>query len=252
MAEPDPDRGHVDGPAPDVVAFVVPGGDCAVLAELAESALDGVALLIGSGVEGGRAAAPAAALEPVLHLVRGFGDGRLDPAAAQVSADRGAGVRLVAQDPPRAGPGPARAPARDLELPHQGQEGHRVVALPGAGQPRQRPAPAVSEQVDLAGQPAPRPAQRLPVLVILLTPRGRPGVLSMAGASRTGSTSAGGSRRAPAACWCARTTVASTATIHAWPAASSHPARSRPRIISQVPSPDQRRGPVLNVFHFPK
>src|SRR2546421_2655104 len=174
MAEPDPDRGHVDGPAPDVVAFVVPGGDCAVLAELAESALDGVALLIGSGVEGGRAAAPAAALEPVLHLVRGFGDGRLDPAAAQVSADRGAGVRLVAQDPPRAGPGPARAPARDLELPHQGQEGHRVVALPGAGQPRQRPAPAVSEQVDLAGQPAPGPAQRLRFLSFSSPPGGVP------------------------------------------------------------------------------
>src|SRR5712691_9760067 len=97
MAEPDPDRGHVDGSPPDEVALVVPGGDGAVLAELAEGALDGVALLIGSGVEGGRAAAPAAAPEPVLHLVRGLGDGRPDPAATQVSADRGAGISLVAQ-----------------------------------------------------------------------------------------------------------------------------------------------------------
>jgi hypothetical protein len=44
------------------------------------------------------------------------------------------------------------------------------VPLPGAGHPRQRPAPAVSQQVDLAGQPAPRPAQRLPILVIRLSP----------------------------------------------------------------------------------
>ena len=54
MAEPDPDRGHVDGSPPNVVAFVVPGSDGAVLAELAEGALNGVALLIGGGVEGGR------------------------------------------------------------------------------------------------------------------------------------------------------------------------------------------------------
>ena len=52
---------------------------------------------------------------------------------------------------------------------------------------------------------------------------------------------AGRARRAPAACWCARTTVASAATVHARPSASSHPARSRSRIISQAPSPDQRR-----------
>jgi hypothetical protein len=47
MAEPDPDRGDIDGSAPDEVAFVVPGGHSAVLAELAEGTLDGVALLIG-------------------------------------------------------------------------------------------------------------------------------------------------------------------------------------------------------------
>src|ERR1700685_1428008 len=133
MAEPDPDRGHLDGSAPDVVALVVPGGDGAVLAEVAEGALDDVALLIGRSVEGGRAAAPAAALEPVLHLVRGLGNGGLDPAAAQVSADRGAGIGLVAQHPPGPGPGPPRAPARDLQLAHQRGEGQRVVALAGAG-----------------------------------------------------------------------------------------------------------------------
>src|SRR6266568_2466820 len=182
MTEPDPDRGHIDRSAPDVVALVVPGGDGAVLAEMAEGALDHVALLIGRGVEGGRAAAPAAAPQPVPDLVRGLGDSGLDLAAAQVAADRRAGVRLVARD------------------------------RPSASRSRNSPAPL-----------------------------GRTGSLSAAGASRAVSTSAGGARRAPAACWCARTTVASTATVHPWPPASSHPARSRPRIISQVPSPDQRR-----------
>jgi hypothetical protein len=38
-------------------------------------------------------------------------------------------------------------------------------------------------------------------------------------ASRSAGTSFGGSRRAPAACWCARTTVASAATVHAAPSA---------------------------------
>jgi hypothetical protein len=70
-AEPDPDRGDVDGPAPDEVVFVVPGGDGAVLAELAEGPLDGVALLAGGGVEAGRAAAGAAAAQPVADLVGG-------------------------------------------------------------------------------------------------------------------------------------------------------------------------------------
>jgi hypothetical protein len=72
--EPDPDRGYVDSPAPDKVAFVVPGRHGTMLPELAEGPFDDVALLIGGGVEGGRVAAPAALLEPVLHLVRGFGD----------------------------------------------------------------------------------------------------------------------------------------------------------------------------------
>ena len=68
MAEPDPDRGHVDGSPPDVVALVVPGRDGAVLAEMAEGPLDDVALLIGRGVEGGRAAAPAAASPAALRF----------------------------------------------------------------------------------------------------------------------------------------------------------------------------------------
>lgn len=54
MAESDPDRGHVGGAAPDEVALVVPGRDGAVLAEVAERALDSVALLVRDRVEGRR------------------------------------------------------------------------------------------------------------------------------------------------------------------------------------------------------
>jgi len=115
VSEPDPDRGDVDGSAPDEVAFVVAGGEGAVLAELAEGTLDGVALLINVGVEGGWAAARAPAAEPVAGLICGFGDGGLDAALAQVGSDRGAGVGLIAQHPPW----PA---ARNGELAQQRQE----------------------------------------------------------------------------------------------------------------------------------
>src|SRR6266566_165805 len=113
MTEPDPDRGHIDRSAPDVVALVVPGGDGAVLAEMAEGALDHVALLIGRGVEGGRAAAPAAAPQPVPDLVRGLGDSGLDLAAAQVAADRRAGSAAAPGTAARssAGPSAGRRPA---------------------------------------------------------------------------------------------------------------------------------------------
>src|ERR1022692_3982497 len=154
MAEPDPDRRDVDGSAPDEVAFVIPGSNGPVLAELAEGALDGVALLIGGRVEGSRPPALAAAPEPVAGLVSGFGDSRFDAASAQVNADRAAGVRLVAQDPPRPGPGTAGPAPRDLQPVHQRDEGQGIMTLPGTGHPGQRPAARISEQVNLGGQPA--------------------------------------------------------------------------------------------------
>jgi len=45
VAEPDPDRCHVDGAPVDEVALVVAGGDGAELLELAETALDGTVTL---------------------------------------------------------------------------------------------------------------------------------------------------------------------------------------------------------------
>ena len=105
----------------------------------------------------------------------GSGMVAFSPAPSQPGADRGAGVGLVGQDPPGPGPGAPRAPPGDLQPVQQRAEGQAVVALPGAGQPGQRPAPGVGQQVDLAGQPAPRPAQRLAILVIRLSPLCGPG-----------------------------------------------------------------------------
>jgi hypothetical protein len=121
------------------------------------------------------AAAVAAAPAPVAGLVRRFGDGRLDGTPAQVGTDRAAGVGLVAQDPPWPGSGPAAAPAGDRKPGHERSEGQGIVALPGTGHPRQRPAGRVGEQVDFAGQPAAGTAQRLPVLVIRSSPAHGPG-----------------------------------------------------------------------------
>src|SRR6266567_4511601 len=204
MAEPDPDRGHVDGPAPDVVAFVVPGGDGAVLAELAERPLDGVALLIGRGVEGGRAAAPAAALEPVLDLVRGFGDGRLDPAAAQVSADRGAGVRLVAQGPP----GPRRA---TLSCPIRGKKATESWRCPAL--------------VTRASGRHPQSASRW--ILLVSPPRDRPSASRfLSFASPPGGAPAGSARPAPAG-----------------PGPHRRAARAAPRPRAGAPAPPWHRPP---------
>ena len=174
IAEPDPDRCHIDGSAVDEVALVIPGGHRPVLAQSAEGALDGVALLVGRRVESGRAAALAAAAKPAADLVGGLGNGGLDAASSQAGADRLAGVCLIGKDPAGSGPWPPRPAAGDRETVQERDEGEGVVALPGAGHPGQRPATSIGEQVNLGGQPAPGPAQRLPLLRPgRLGPRGR-------------------------------------------------------------------------------
>ena len=174
IAEPDPDRCHIDGSAVDEVALVIPGGHRPVLAQPAEGAPGGVALLVGRRVESGRAAALAAAAKPAADLVGGLGNGGLDAASSQAGADRLAGVCLIGKDPAGSGPWPPRPAAGDRETVQERDEGEGVVALPGAGHPGQRPATSIREQVNLAGQPAPGPAQRLPLLRPgRLGPRGR-------------------------------------------------------------------------------
>src|SRR3954453_1655987 len=117
-AEPDSDRGEVDGSAEGVVAFVVSGGHRPVGLELVDGAFDDVALLVDLGVEPGWPPALPAPAEPVVLLVGGFGDGGLNSTFAQVGADRAAGVGLVAQHPAGSCPRPAGSSAAD---PDRGQ-----------------------------------------------------------------------------------------------------------------------------------
>src|SRR5580704_3409407 len=85
ISEPDPDRGDVDGGLVHEVALVVAGRDGAELLELGTAALDGVALPVACGVEGGRTASRAAAVAAVFPLVLLDRGDRLDAATAQVS-----------------------------------------------------------------------------------------------------------------------------------------------------------------------
>ena len=61
-------------PRQNEVAFTESGRHGAVLAELVKGPLNGVAVLVGGGAEGGRPAAFAAAPQPVAHLVRWLGE----------------------------------------------------------------------------------------------------------------------------------------------------------------------------------
>ena len=113
--------------------FVVPGGDGAVAFEPVDAALDGVALPVESGSKaGGRPPFdPFFAVGVLVGLDR---DGRLDPAAAQVAAVGLRGVRLVGQDPVRAGPGPPDRRARGTRIAVEHRNELRAVAALAGGQ----------------------------------------------------------------------------------------------------------------------
>ena len=89
-------------------------------------------------------------------------DDGFDPAAAQVGAVGGGGVRLIAHRGAGPGAGPSPATAADGQLAHQGDELGAVAVLAGGENLGQRPAPPVRDQVNLGGQPAAGAAQRLP------------------------------------------------------------------------------------------
>src|SRR6266508_4961697 len=99
VAEPDPDRGDIDGSAVDVVAFVGAHGHGSVAPELVDGSLDRVAVAVGHRVELRPPAALAAAPGAVGDVVRWFGNGGLDAASPQVSADLLVRVSLVGQHP---------------------------------------------------------------------------------------------------------------------------------------------------------
>jgi len=164
VPEPDSDGGDVDGPSVDEVSLVVAGRHSAVAAEFVDGPFDGVAVLVDFGVELGRAAALGAFGEAAFALVDRLGDGRLDAVLSQVLSDLAGGVCLVGQHPIRSGPGLAAGAPGDADIGHDRGERERIVALPGAGDPADRPAPGVRAEVDLRAQSAPAAPERLPVL----------------------------------------------------------------------------------------
>jgi hypothetical protein len=83
VAEPDPDRGDVDGALVDTFSLVVSGGDGAEGFELVEAAFHGVAVLVPLGVEGGWPAAGRAAVAAMLFLVFLDRDDRSDTTSAR-------------------------------------------------------------------------------------------------------------------------------------------------------------------------
>ena len=84
--------------------------------ELVDGAFDNVALLVDLAVEPRWPPTRAAPPQPVLLLVRGFGDGGLDPASAH--ADPAAGVGLIAQHSTGSCPWPAGSSAADPDRGH--------------------------------------------------------------------------------------------------------------------------------------
>src|SRR6188472_4350218 len=163
VAEPDPDRGDIDGAVVDELALVGAHGDGAERLEPVVRTLGGVALLVGLGVERGRPPADRALRQAGLLLVALLRDGGRDPASPQVGADRPVRVGLIGQEPAGACAGWSPTCTPDPQPLHQRPEGDRVVALAGGGALGQRPAPGVGKQVNLGAQPAAGTAQTLPI-----------------------------------------------------------------------------------------
>lgn len=143
IAEPDLDRGDVDGALVDELAFVGAGGHGAELLELVECAFGGVAGFVFLGVERGGTTTVRALGRADGLLVALLGDGGFDPASPQVGADLAVGVRLVGEQPIGSGPGPARPGPGNPQPVHERLKGQRVVTLPGGGHPGQRSTPGV-------------------------------------------------------------------------------------------------------------
>lgn len=83
------------------------------------------------------------------------------PRCRRWERDRAARVGFVDQHFAGSGSRPTRSAAEDPDGGHDGFEGHRVVAVTGRGDPRDRSAADVGGEMNLARQPAAGAAQRL-------------------------------------------------------------------------------------------
>src|SRR5215217_1042085 len=212
----DPEHCHRNHPEGAVAlgTLVVAGGQAAELLAAADQVLHAVAPPVERPIK--RAAAALGSLAR---------DGDPDAAPAARLADGPTAVAFVAGHPLGA---PARPPAAGpphRALRQQLREHRRLVGLSGCEHHGQRLAAALGAEMDLGGQPALPPAERLLRRVPPF---------------------------APAACWCARITVPSTkcSSQSSAPAASAcrwTAANSR----SHTPAWVQRRKRVYTVCHGP-
>ena len=99
--------------------------------EAAEAALDGVAVLVDVGVEGGRSAPGAAASAAVGGLVGLDRDRGADVVGAQPVPVGPGGVGPVRQNPVRAGAGPSAGGPLDTDRLQHGDHHGAVPRLPG-------------------------------------------------------------------------------------------------------------------------
>jgi hypothetical protein len=120
---------------------------------------------------------------PPAALVRLARNRDPDPAPPQGGPDLAAAVALVTDDPLRAQPRPSTPRPFDRPVLQQLLEGRRLVALTGREHKGDRLAVALGAELDLGAEAALAPSERLGLWVPFF---------------------------APAACWWARMTVAST------------------------------------------
>lgn len=133
--------------------------------------LDGIALLVRLGVEGGRAASGATSPQSMADLVGGLRDDRADATSTEVPTHRVGRVGAIRKNDRRAGPWPAESAPRDPDPGHDRREDRCVTGLPCGDMNGQRPCPAVTGQVDLRAQSAAGTSERV---VLGLGPAGSP------------------------------------------------------------------------------
>ena len=142
----------------------------------AEAALDGVAVLVDVGVEGGRSAPGAAASAAVGGLVGLDRDRGADVVGAQPVPVGPGGVGPVRQNPVRAGAGPSAGGPFDTDRLQHGDHHGAVPRLPGREQQGPRSEAGLDGGVDLGAPSAPGPSQgvvvRLPLHALDAVPAG--------------------------------------------------------------------------------
>lgn len=129
--------------------FVGSLGQVALLFEAVDAAFDGVALLVGFGVEVGWPAAELAASSTMTDLVGGLWDGGAGAAVAKMRVDCTGGIRAVRENSCGSGSGSSRAGPWNPDSGHHGFDCRCIAGLARGDDGGERTCPAIAGQVDL-------------------------------------------------------------------------------------------------------